>query len=130
MKRILLYTFFVYIVCMGFIFLLNEIFIEHQSAKDFEGFIVFSLMYLLVMVVGIYWPVLTIIENQLGPVMRRKYPLLTAFICNIPYFIFAIAMSGKAFQPTEAILFCAMFIVIGFSFGRFYGFYKSKKSIA
>lgn len=124
MKKFLFQTFLIYVTCMACIFLLNEIFIERHSAKDFEGFIVFSFAHLIIMVACIYWPALIFIEKRYGAPSRKRYPVLTAFVCKIPYLVFAVLMSGKAFQPTEAILFCTMFIVIGYSFGKFYSNYR------
>ena len=123
MKKTIFYTFLVYLVCLGAIFLINEIILEHQSRKDIEGFMVFSFAYFIVMVGFIYLPVLYFIDKR-SEKIRRHYPLLAGLILNIPYFLFAIIMSGKAFQPTEAILFCLMFIVIGTTFGKLYGKYN------
>jgi hypothetical protein len=128
MKKLLFHTFLIYMACIGCIFLLNEIFIERQSKKDFEGFIVFSLVYLMVMVGCVYWPALGLIEKKFGSAARKQYPMLAAFVFNIPYFVFAIVMAGKAFQPSEALLFCGMFIVIGFGFGKFYRNYRLRKA--
>jgi hypothetical protein len=118
MKKVFLVTFLTYLICMAAIFVLNEIFIERQSAKDFEGFLFFSAMYFVALTCFVYLPSLLLLEKKFHGLLRKQYPLITAILLNIPFFVFAVLMSGKAFQPSEAALFTAMFICIGYAFGR------------
>jgi hypothetical protein len=118
MKKVFLVAFLTYLVCMGAILVLNEIFIERQSAKDFEGFLFFSAMYFVALTCFIYMPALFLLERRFQGLLRKHYPLITAILLNLPFFVFAVLMSGKAFQPSEAALFTAMVVVVGYTFGK------------
>lgn len=127
MKQLLLYTFVTYLACIWTVLLLNEALIERQSRDDIEGFAVFSFGYLIVLTGLFYLPFLNIIDKKYQGSFRKYYPLISGVLLNIPFFIFAIVMSGKAFQPTEGLLFSMMYIIVGFAFEKFFIRYKTHK---
>ncbi|MFN2439500.1 MAG: hypothetical protein ABR503_09905, partial [Chitinophagaceae bacterium] len=94
---------------------------------DVEGFAVFSFAYLSVLTGLFYFPFLSLIDRKLQDSLRKHYPLIAGVVLNIPFFIFAIIMSGKAFQPTEGLLFSLMYLIVGFVFGKLFARYKTHK---
>jgi hypothetical protein len=127
MKQLLVYTFLTYLACIGSVLLLNEVLIERQSREDVEGFTLFSLGYLIVLTGFFYFPFLSIIDRKYQGSLRKYYPLISGFLLNVPFFIFAIVMSGKAFQPTEGLLFSMMYIVVGYVFGKLFSGHKTHR---
>jgi len=127
MKHLLLYTFLTYLACIGSVLLLNEVLIESQGKEDVEGFAVFSFSYLIILTGLFYFPFLSIIERKYHGSFRKYYSLISGFLLNIPFFIFAIIMSGKAFQPTEGLLFSLMYMVVGYVFGKLFSRHRTYK---
>jgi len=127
MKHLLLYTLLTYLACIGSVLLLNEVLIESQGKEDVEGFAVFSFSYLIILTGLFYFPFLSIIERKYHGSFRKYYSLISGFLLNIPFFIFAIVMSGKAFQPTEGLLFSLMYMVVGYVFGKLFSRHRTYK---
>ncbi len=127
MKRLLVYTFLTYLACIGSVLLLNEVLIERQSREDVEGLALFSLAYLMVLTGYFYFTSLSIIDRKYQGSLRKYYPLSSGFLLNVPFFIFAIVMSGEAFQPTEGLLFSMMYVVVGHVFGKLLSGYRTQR---
>lgn len=127
MKQLLFYTFLTYLACIGTVLLLNEVLIERQSREDIEGFAFFSFCYFIVLTGLFYLPFLYVIDRKYRGSLRKYYPLISGVLLNIPFFVFAIVMSGKAFQPTEGFLFSLMYMAVGYVFGKLFARYKIQK---
>ncbi len=128
MKRLLVYTFLTYLACIGSVLLLNEVLIERQSREDVEALSLFSLAYLMVLTGYFYFTFLSIIDRKYQGSLGKYYPLSSGFLLNVPFFIFAIVMSGEAFQPTEeGLLFSMMYIVVGYVFGKLFSGYRTQR---
>ncbi len=80
MKQMLLYTFLTYLACIGCVLLLNEILVERQSAKDIEGFAVFSFVYLIMLTGIFYLPFLNVIDRKYQGSFRKYYPLVAGVV--------------------------------------------------
>jgi len=128
--RLFLKTFFVWLVTITAILLLNEIIIEHQSFKDVSGFLITTFGYLVILSLLIYYPTLGLLTRKYQQHYFKWYPVICAFLLNIPFFIFSNVMINTAFKATEALLFDCMFIIVGFYFGYAFTQIQRKRPIA
>jgi|GEM_PF-2087762 len=118
--KLVVFSLLSYFLCLFAVLLINELIIEVQSAEDLIGLGLTSFIYFFVLSLLIYFPVLKSLDKRFGETRRNFYPWICSVVLNIPFFVFAVIVVGKAFQPSEAVLLSGMYIVLGYTFGRLY----------
>ncbi len=105
---------------------------ENVGAEDLLGFIPIIFIVAMLMCGLSYAPGMFWLKRRKGCESTQVFPLVAAFILNIPIFIFLLfALSvGKFFSGfSEVLLFTVAFIVAGLVFGRGFVWYCRGKSL-
>lgn len=111
------------------VLIINETLIENQSADDITGFVLSSLLYLLLLSAVFYFPVLTFLTKRFKEKYFKLHPIICGLLLNFPFMVYSLTLIGRAFQASEAFLFNLMFIIVGADFGfRFARLYKNRIS--
>src|SRR5688572_317341 len=120
MMKLVVISLLSYLFCLVAVLLINELTIEEQSTEDLIGLGLTSFICFLVLSLLIYFPVLKLLDKRYGETRRNFYPWICCVLLNLPFFVFAVIMVEKAFQPSEAVLLSSMYVVLGYTFGRLY----------
>jgi hypothetical protein len=96
------------------------------TTTDLMGFgvlatVVSGLLMLLLYLPSLYW-----LRRRRGGVKpRRDFLLLTGVVCNVPLFIFLVALINRKMVLSEAMGFIVTFLIIGSVFGLGFTFAQS-----
>ena len=100
------------------------------TVTDLMGFgslaiVVSGLLMLVLYLPSLYW----LKRRRRGVSPRRDFLLLTGLICNLPLFIFLLALIDRKMVVSEALGFIATFLIIGCVFGLGFTLVHHEKSV-
>ena len=88
------------------------------TITDLTGFGVLAVVVSGLLMLVLYLPSLYWLKRRRGGVTPRKeFLLLTGVVCNLPLFIFLLALINRKMVLSEALGFIATFLIIGVVFG-------------
>ena len=88
------------------------------TMTDLTGFGVMAVVVSGLLMLVLYLPSLYWLRRRRGGVNRRiEFVLLTGLLCNVPLFIFLLALVNRKMVLSEALGFIATFLIIGSAFG-------------
>ena len=103
----------------GLFILLLAAFLSYEflSVVDITSFAVFLLAGCLILLPGIYLPVLYLLNRKIKQNHILYFPLLLALLANLPVYFLIWLKTYNLYGKSEAILFYAGFLTIGIVFG-------------
>jgi len=88
------------------------------TITDISGFSVMAIVASGLLMLVLYLPSLYWLKRRRSGVKpRRDFLLLTGLLCNLPIFIFLLALVNRKMVLSEALGFIATFLIIGSVFG-------------
>ena len=88
------------------------------TMTDLTGFGVMAVVVSGLLMLVLYLPSLYWLRRRRGGVNRRiEFMLLAGLLCNVPIFIFLLALVNRKMVLSEALGFIATFLIIGSAFG-------------
>jgi len=99
---------------------------EFLSVVDITSFAVFLLAGCLILLPGIYLPVLYLLNRKIKQYHIFYFPLLLALLANLPVYFVIWLKTYDLYGKSEAILFYAGFLTIGIVFGMGWAWKRKK----
>lgn len=112
----------------GLFILLLAAFLSYEflSVVDITGFAVFLLAGCLILLPGIYLPVLKLMSARIKQNQILYFPVILALVANLSVYFIIWLKTYDLYGKSEAILFYAGFLTIGIIFGTGWAWKRKK----
>ena len=127
--RFIIFILLFFLAWLGGLFiLLLAAFLSYEflSVVDITSFAVFLLLGCLILLPGIYLPVLYLLNRKIKQNHILYFPLLLALLANLPVYFLIWLKTYNLYGKSEAILFYAGFLTIGIVFGMGWAWKRKK----
>ena len=116
----------------GLLILLLAAFLSYEflSVVDITSFAVFLLAGCLILLPGIYLPVLKLLSRIIKKNQILYFPVFLTLLANLPVYFLIWLKTYDLYGKSEAILFYAAFLTIGIIFGTGWAWKRKKQKEA